>query len=476
MNRGAPRPAGHTPGPESALSPEVQQIESAQARPRSTTPPLRLRPTAALNRAVIGGVVLMLAALLMGRPPLMLLGAPLLVWAVLAMTRRAARQQDQEIPGPVIRSGERTITEDSTVRVDAVTEPDLLIAATIPLPRRTDTDPLRGSTLGEGTAHFRLTPHRWGRIEVGPLHMQIGDPFGAFRAQRRLRALSLQVVPTASVLEATTTLSHPIGISGFHLSSRRGDGTALADVREFRAGDRLARINWRVTNRTGRLHTNSTFTEQDTDVLIVTDTTTDVQPSRWAPDDAPSSLDLTIRATTAIARHYLSVGDRVAVHDLGHLIGPVRPGTGPRQMRVLIDVLSRADRSVADNRPMRRVATVRSGTLAVVCSPLLTDQAVGQIGSLRSLGADVVVIDTLPPSLGALEDLERARRAQRGRDRRAAEYWAEAWTIRRLQRERTLRELREAGVPVTAWEGPVSLAPVLLSLARMGSAPRMRRA
>ena len=44
-----------------------------------------------------------------------------------------------------------------------------------------------------------------------------------------------------------------------------------------------------------------------------------------------------------------------------------------------------------------------------------------------------------------------------------------------MLRERTVRELREAGVPVTAWEGASSLAPVLLSLAAAGSAPRLRR-
>ena len=54
-------------------------------------------------------------------------------------------------------------------------------------------------------------------------------------------------------------------------------------------------------------------------------------------------------------------------------------------------------------------------------------------------------------------------------------FWPEAWAMRRMQRERTVRELREAGVPVTAWEGPSSLAPVLLSLSVARTAPRRRR-
>ena len=60
---------------------------------------------------------------------------------------------------------------------------------------------------------------------------------------------------------------------------------------------------------------------------------------------------------------------------------------------------------------------------------------------------------------------------------RASErFWPEAWALRRMQRETTVRELREAGVPVTAWEGASSLAPVLLSLSAARSAPRRRRA
>ena len=164
----------------------------------------------------------------------------------------------------------------------------------------------------------------------------------------------------------------------------------------------------------------------------------------------------------------------MALHDLGYLIGPVRPGTGPRQLRVLVDVLSRAKRgSTGRTATARRLRSVRTGTLVVVCSPLLAPAAIEQVSTLLALGGDVVVIDTLPPSLGSPEHCARSARSHE--PPRARRFWAEAWALRRLQRERILRELREAGVPVTRWDGPGSLAPVLLSLAQMRSAPRMRR-
>src|SRR5699024_5423784 len=149
------------------------------------------------------------------------------------------------------------------------------------------------------------------------------------------------VVPSASVLDAPVTAPSPIGISGAHLSARHGDGTALSEVREFRPGDRLHRINWRVTNRPVQLHTNASFTEQDTDVLLVTDTISDDPPAPRTAATEQTRRVMTIRATPAVARHYLAAGDRVSLFDIGYLIGPVRAGAGPRQLRVLTDALSR---------------------------------------------------------------------------------------------------------------------------------------
>jgi hypothetical protein len=160
------------------------------------------------------------------------------------------------------------------------------------------------------------------------------------------------------------------------------------------------------------------------------------------------------------------------VHDLGGAIGPIRTGSGPRQLRIVTESLSRARRDMDVRGRVRPVGAVRSSTLVVVCSPLLADGVVEQIGLLVARGADVIVVDTLPAAVGDVETLGSQVRAVSGDTTR---FWSEAWAVRRLLRGSTIRELREQGVPVTAWEGPASLGPVLLSLAQAGSAPRMRR-
>ncbi|APX34290.1 hypothetical protein BH708_18030 [Brachybacterium sp. P6-10-X1] len=431
------------------------------------------RPTAALVRAAVIGCACLALAVLAGRPVIILAGLPLLVWTLVAVARRIARGEEHGTAAATVTSNRRSIEEGGTAAISVRTAPGVLTAATIPLPPHSHFSPRHGSAAGDGSLRLRVSAQRWGRIHVGPVHVLVSDAFGAFRAQQLLPRLDVQVIPHSTVLEAPVEVPTPIGISGMHLSRRRGDGTALSEVRAFRPGDRLHRINWRVSQRTGTLHTNATFTEQDTDVLLVTDTIADVAAAPWSGENAPTSLDMTIRATSAVARHYLAAGDRVSVFDLGHLIGPIAPGTGPRQLRVLTDALARASREDGRTHPARRLRTVRPGTLTVVCSPLLHAEAIAQIGVLVAHGADIIVVDTLPPSIGDVSVLNGKPLRLDGKvsDR----FWPEAWALRRLLRERTVRELRESGVPVTAWEGPSSLAPVLLSLAAARSAPRMRR-
>jgi uncharacterized protein (DUF58 family) len=430
-------------------------------------------PSPALLRAVVVGALPAVLALLLGRVELLLISLPLLAWALLAVVRRLARGEGEGMREVRVLSSNPSIAEGGTVRIAVESPEPALLGLTVPLPAHASLTPPLGSQLDADRVRLRLTARRWGRYEVGPLHLALSDPMGAFRAQQHLKPLQLQVTPDSSLLEAPPNLPTPIGVAGVHLSARRGQGTALADVRPFQPGDRLHRINWRVTSRTGTLHTNATFAERDTDVLLVADTLQDV----FAPGleaSAVSSLDITVRAISAISRHYLGIGDRVGLHDLGPRIGAVRAGSGPRQLRVLIETLARAERSTTGVPRIRRIGAVRGSTLVVVCTPLLDDRVVAQIGEVLARGADVIVVDTLPADVGDAAALggRRAPGARRGDPQR---YWPEAWTLRRLLRESTVRALHEQGVPVTPWEGPGSLAPVLLSLSRAASAPRMRR-
>lgn len=330
--------------------------------------------------------------------------------------------------------------------------------------------PAHGVVSGTATAGVRVEPLRWGRHLTGPAVARIDDPSGAWRAQTTLDRVVVRVRPAASRMVGGSGVKSPLGLNGAHLSSVRGEGTEIAELREYRPGDRMRRIAWRVSSRTEDLHVVDSLTERETDVLVVLDTQHPAQELGMVPD---SSLDIAIRATMALTQHYLDFGDRVGVHDLGRRVGGMPLRSGPHQARVLNELVSRAVRGEAAGKlALNPTPRPRSGALVFVCSPLLDEDVITEIGRLRNLGSELVVIDTLPSSLSAA-GLPRGTMlsAQTAQDSNLVA----AWSLRRMRRDAVVDELRAHGVPVTAWHGPTSLAAVLLAMEQADRAPRLVR-
>lgn len=58
-------------------------------------------------------------------------------------------------------------------------------------------------------------------------------------------------------------------ISGQHHSLRKGSGMVFSEVRQYQAGDDIRHIDWRVSARTGKVHTKLFSEEHEKPVLIV---------------------------------------------------------------------------------------------------------------------------------------------------------------------------------------------------------------
>lgn len=421
---------------------------------------MRFRPTHALVRslALAGGLVLLASVL--GRVDVLVLAAPFVVHAGWSLLSRP-----DAMPEPTVTPRTVLIPEGDALDVTVGLEgaPTGSVAA-VQWPRVQSAafDPDSGTVLGVAAPGVTATaePDRWGRYVFGPALVACTDASGGWRATADAPPVTVTVRPASQLLEGGSGVANPIGIVGSHRSRHRGDGSDLADVRGFQPGDRLRRINWRVTSRLGAVHVNSMLTERDTDVLIVADTLHSISP---ADPMAATSLDLGVRAIAAISRHYVGFGDRVAVHDLGRRIGRVRPGTGPRQTRLVLDVLSRADRSRQDWSGVRPVPTLSSGTMVFFCSPLVEREVVDELIRLRRLGGEVVAVDTLPEGVGGFADIPTFRKES---------FLGEAWMVRRLERDEVLDRLQSLGIPVTPWRGSGSLASVLLAMEAARSAPR----
>ncbi|WP_232548393.1 DUF58 domain-containing protein [Propioniciclava soli] len=417
----------------------------------------RWAPTAALVRSAALGVALVVAAAVLGRLDLAVLATPFVVhgaWALLTRpgttpTARVRARQQALAEGRAARIGVRLNAPAPQVVAAWGDVPGDWAARSAVLDAKTD------------DVTLRLTPDRWGRHRLPGATVVLSDAAWAWRATLVTEETGLLVRPAALDLVGGSGVARPIGVTGQHTSAAPGDGSALSHVREFRPGDRLRRINWRVTSRKGGLHVNATLTDRDTHVLIVTDTGTDLP---GVEREEATSLDLMARAVAAISQHYLGLGDRVRVHDLARRIPALPAGSGPRQARSILEALGRMERGGRARTPDRRVESLVPGTLVFFCSPLLHERAITELVRLTRGGAEVVCIDTFPERLGTKAGLPR---------RSADESWAaEAWQLRRLGRTATITGLNRIGVPVVPWRGPASLGGVLLAMAQARSAPR----
>lgn len=407
------------------------------------------RPTASFVRAVLLAAGTALLALATGRPELAVIAAPFVVWSIVgALGRpRSAGTPTLAVSARSIRTGESVAV---TVRAE-----DRIVDLAVPTGGGSDLDPVWGGACERDAASVKVRPRRWGRLVMEDAAVVLTDVRGLWRRDLALPIGAVDVSPTATVPGRGDAIPHPIGVAGIHHSRRVGDGSTLADIRAYVPGDRLTRINWRVTSRTGALHTNATTADRDTDVLIVLDTLTDASTAQMTGESA-SSLDATVVAAASLAEHYLRLGDRVAVHDLGSLVGDLPPRSGVRQYAVLAARLGRVRRDDLIDGRLRPVRRLRPGTFAVVCSPLLDERVLGEIAALSRRGATVLVVDTLPARLGRIErgPLDRSRLLRRVLGApRVGSVWEETWALRRLQREGDLIRLREVGIPVAPWRG-----------------------
>lgn len=419
----------------------------------------RWEPTGALVRAVAIGVAGLSWAVVTGEPALLVLAVPLLVAALPAVLGRprsapriwgtADRSSLHEGQGAVVALEVEGLAPGDVEQVTRVVSGDRFVRASPADGHLTALTPDPAT----GSMSMQVSPRRWGHRLLGSGTVALTSSWSGFRwGPVEVAGRSARVLP-ASAYTSRAEAPHPRGLVGAHRSDRPGSGTELAGIREFQAGDRLRRINWRVSVRTGTLHVTTTRAEQDAGLLLVVDLFAEHGASGGL-DGAASSLDLTVRAAAALAEHAVRAGDRVALRPVGGRSRPVPPGAGQRHLRrvlgTLADVRTGSTYDDAGHLDLR----VGAGTTVVVLTPLLVDAVATTAAALVRSGLQVVVVDTLPPdavpdpidSDPALVDL--------------------AWRMRVLERAQVRRALDHLGCPVVTWRGAGTVDEVFVRLAQ----------
>jgi len=423
---------------------------------------VRWLPTPALTSALGVMALLPLLAVTLSRPDLLVIALPIAASTVLGLLRRAYR-----LPRVSLRIEASTLLEGESTQllydIEATEAVDVLqlrpvLGGWVELPGGgrqlcTTVQPGRPRQFG-----YRLASTRWGRGQLDAVAMTAFTAQGLLRADQLLpMQAAVRILPLREGFTATDAVPYATGVVGLHRSRRVGQGVDLAGVRPFAAGDRLRRINWPVSTRTGQLHVTATYSDRDTEVVLVLDTAVEVGQSTGA-DRSSSTIDQAVRAAGSIAEHYLRNGDRVGLLDLGRPGRPIQSRSGRSQLSRLIDILLEVrGGTTADFAVNRALARIPGRALVIVLSPLLSDDIANALAELTRSGRAMLVVDTLP---------EQVTIPEHGP-------WTElAWQIQMLHRENLAAALLSHGVPIVPWLGAGSLDMVLRGLSRLATVPR----
>jgi uncharacterized protein (DUF58 family) len=407
----------------------------------------------------------LLAALATGRPAIAALAAPFLVLLVsdLARVRAPALRTS-------LRLSEARVLEGAVV--DALVEVEsrapverLSLELVVPPGLRLVDAPrsvlVRLAAGEQRSLRFPLAVPRWGAYSVGELRLRVGDAgsttvYDADVDARRV----LRAYPARERLRRLVDARRTTPFAGSQVSRARGDGIEFADIRPFAPGDRVRRINWRVSARTGRLHVSEGHPERAADVVLFLD---GFAEARTADE---GTIDRAVRAAGSLAEAYLARRDRVGLVSFGGTLRWLLPGSGSRQRVAILEALLETEvvRSYAwrdvDVIP-RRILPPQA--LVVALTPLLDPRGIAALVDLRARRFDVVAIEVSPVALAA------PRRAEVGEL---------AWRVWLLWREALRDRCVRAGIPVVEWTGDGSLASAVEGVstsrrhAQLSSAPR----
>lgn len=397
------------------------------------------RPSPRLRAYLLLGAIGLYSGVAFGRPEPVILLAPVLLAAILALLLAEH---------PVLSIG---VSLDAD-RVLEGEEVQLMVLLHAPRPVRwlelaiglppglVARDGIRvvGLQLDGGVQRelsLGISGRQWGTYDVGRVLVRIRDRFGFFAFETNVnQGLPLRVFPRPEALRRVIRPAETQAYSGNEVSRRERDGIEFAGVRPYAPGDLVRRVNWRLSSRRPELYVNELHAERSTDVVILLDTFTDI-----VGEQGQSSLATAVRGANGIANHYLRRRDRVGLITFGGRIRWLEPAMGLTQSYRIVEALldARADVSFV----WKGVDLIPRGSLppkalVVALSPLVDDRAIEALLDLRARRFDVAVIEIRPEGYVAAP---------------ADALGATAQKLWQIQRELLRDRLARLGVPVAGW-------------------------
>jgi uncharacterized protein (DUF58 family) len=394
-------------------------------------PAAKLRGYAALTAALVW------AAIGLHRPELVAVAAPFGLLLAVGLAATVPPRVDVRVPSEEIRALEgSTVTLEPELSTKSQTVGALWVEPHAPAGLR----PTRAARVVRlepdvpAVVAVELACTRWGGYLAGGMALRAPGPLGLIRFEQVVDAsVPVRVYPAVERLRALPRPAATNVGSGNYVTRIRGEGLEFADLRPHVPGDRLRRVNWRVSARRGRLHVNEYHPERNADVVLFLDAFSDTRGG------AGGTIDMTVRAAAALAAAYLRTRDRVGIVGFGGVMRWVLPSSGTTQVYRILD--SVIDTQVVVSYAWRDVAYIPARTLpphalVVALSPLSDRRMLSALADLRARGIDLAMIDVSPLPFVAAPPGEMGELAHR------------LW---RLQRQQVASRFRAMGVPVAEW-------------------------
>lgn len=127
---------------------------------------------------------------------------------------------------------------------------------------------------GWARIEYRLRPTRRGDQDFGAVDVVLRRPADLWRRRLRTgRGQSVRVVPNFQAVAryAILALADQLGQMGIRVGRQRGEGLEFQELREYRTGDSLRRIDWKATARRQQLISRQYQEEKNQQIICLID-------------------------------------------------------------------------------------------------------------------------------------------------------------------------------------------------------------
>lgn len=197
---------------------------------------------------------------------------------------------------------------------------------------------LRSSAGGWSEVIYRVRPSERGSFDFTGVGFRLNSVLGLWQRQRIVeKPATVHVYPDFAAVAnyALMATDNRVSQLGIIKRRRRGQGSDFHQMREYRAGDSLRQIDWKITSRLRKPVSREYQDERDQEIVFLIDCGRRMR----ARDDALSHFDHALNALLLLSYIALKQGDAVGITTFGGRSRFLKPAKGPATLNRLLNAL-----------------------------------------------------------------------------------------------------------------------------------------